>query len=134
MKATEFLELCEKDWHKANHVVAETLGYRCTTDHSGDLKLTALDKPNIYGGYFIDDKTGTIHADSDLARGVEDKLFEVADEGGLSLKLNRYATQLFGLQAYKSLGHKERELLYVEDFNLSWLRAAALVELMTEEK
>ena len=119
MKAAEFFELCKTDWDKANQDLAGLLG-------------KVLDEKRWLSAC-IDVPDG-IRADADLAREVEDKLFEALEDNALSLNLRRYNTGLFGLQLYKCLGHKERELSYTEHVNLSWLRAAALVELMTEGK
>ncbi len=125
MKASEFLELCEKDWRDANRKVQKALGYPLPSY----VEELYIDYPSIDG-----------RADADLAREVEDKLFEIADEKGLQVSLKRnpmryvpkFYPTLFDLLIWDA--HANEYYFNGKHDNLSWLMAAALVQLTTEGK
>ena len=128
MRATEFLKLCEADWHEANQVIE---GLVRPASIYGSIKPDNIRRwiDRVYP------ENAIYRADADLAREVEEKLFEVADE-----KTNCNLSIIIRPTSWvKSCASKRYNLLltghfFIEHDNLSWLRAAALVELMTEER
>ena len=132
-KASDFLALCEIDICEANRVTWEALGHAIQGINEDCWATVDKDGKHYNFPQYIDDLLGPNRADADLACEVEDALFKLADEKKACVKLFRNYPAMFQLTLFTT-GSKGNTSLFCEHSNLSWLMAAALVELRGAEK
>jgi hypothetical protein len=146
MLAKDFLALCETDWPEADMIALNALGYvRKREGRRGyvwydpdgntvdtlEIDLQAIDAPPNH--------PYASRADAGFQREVEDALYRLAAEKETFLTLygpNNHSKDYKGniFPQFTMNWKRNGRLSIIECDNLSWLYAAALVELTTEGK
>lgn len=125
MTAQQFLKLCETGWTEANCEALHALRHKDIRENTG-LNRECIDNPKIGS-----------RADAELAREVVDKLYEITDKKNVEIGITRLRPSYceannyprFSLHSYYADG----DVCITEQHdNLTWLYAAAVVQLATE--